>query len=159
MANQKIAWIANSLGEIDAFVDVMEERGFRIAYHSHAIPAIEDLTKGEKYSLVVINPDIAPGVTSTDPVIERAMKLRVGGHPAYWDVALRVVELTHGGGSVNRDTPIIVAGTYHPITSVLWPHARAICLEVGAVDYIHLSAPHFDFESFYGKLEKLARGN
>lgn len=133
-----IAWLANSMTDVSDFMDTMEERGFATAYECHAGPAIDDFTGGRKYSLIVIDPVIAPGPDCTDPEIKRIIEDRPEG-PAlyYWKVGVRVIELTRRNDSVNRATPIVVMGREHSERSLLFQGARDLYLrkiEISSVE-------------------------
>lgn len=162
MTKPQIAWIATEKATIEPCFLEMNDRGFEITYLQNATAAIESLTKGPKYSLVVINPEIGGSKDHSDDVIRRVMSIpryQGQGRPHY-EIGLRVIELAHGEDSVNRTTPIIAAGTYAPEGDALWPQARADCQRAGAVDYVELlAALSGGFDHFHDRLEKLARGN
>lgn len=155
MTAHTIAWLADSRRDISSYIESMEYLGFSTAFHSHAGPAIEDFLRGNKYSLIVVSPDIAPGLKCDDPVITRIMSS--GAKNDYWKIGLRVVELTHSSDSANRETPIVVAGFHDPEYSVLCPKARETFLRAGATEYVNLVAQKFDFNAFHRRLEQLAR--
>ncbi len=158
MVSPTIAWLANDKMVICAFIASMEIRGFSTVHHRHAGPAIEDFLRGNEYSLIVVSPDIAPSFECNDSVIKKLMaNAPEGRNPDYWKIGLRVVELTRSSGSINRETPIVVAGLYDPERSILCPEARDKFLRAGATEYVELTAVKFDFDKFYGRLEQLAR--
>lgn len=131
----------------------MNERGFKHNYHKNANSAIDDFVRETKYSLIVTDLQIAPGVDYTDPKIKEIMRNQP---PNYWEVSLRMIELTRSTESVNKDTPIVVVTIYHPQRDKLFSNAKKTCLETGATDYIYLMDESFNFKKFYNKLEKLA---
>jgi len=129
MTKETIAWVNNNRMYIESYIEMMREKGFGDKHHRTAGSAIDDFVGRSKYSLIVTDLQIAPGLDCTDSKIKEIMAAAPPRqNPNYWEVVLRMIELTRGAESVNKDTPIVVATIYHPTNDKLFPNAKETCL-------------------------------
>lgn len=112
--------------------------GGGVKYFSHAGDAIKEFLS-VKYSLIITDLDIAPGLDCQDQEIMEIMnRAPLGRNPDYWRVALKVVERIRQNNSPNKHTPVIVASVYHPEEDGLFKNAARTCLKAGANHYCYL---------------------
>ena len=154
MCMKSIAWVTGYPRTVVGPSVEMQVRGYTVVTYRNAIPAFEALTQGDKLSLVVVDPFIAPGLGEIPAEMQacRGMSLT-----DYYRFGVSLVELVTGERSTNRETPLIAVGQMGFQHNVGGIALRDALLEAGAVDYVQLSS-NMPFEAFYDQLERLAQG-
>ena len=157
---KRIAWIKDDSVHLESTEEMMGERGYEVDNEIYAIKAVDMLTSGVKYELIVMGAQIAPGPELEENQISEIFgteKFEVGSG-YYVTIARRTIEIAKNDRSVNFETPIIVLGIYDPKNNSIGQNLETYFQEAGAHSYIHLNS-EFKFEEFYDGLERIARGD
>lgn len=157
--DRTVAWVINQgTPYFSPYSDVFGDAGIQVRPFHHAAPAIAELTQ-TRYGCVVSDLDIAPGENHGDPEMDRIMArpdLQLGGlFVGYPYIALYMIRRLREPASANRETPIIVASVYHPLTDTLLPQAGGTCETAGANAYVDLRRT--DLDSFVRLVENSLR--
>src|SRR3989338_7631681 len=109
---EPIAWMTDSFRPYMFHILELEKRGFSVQRYDTASDLLKDSLR-TKFSVIVLDPYIAPGAEHHDAVLEQlAREYECNLELDYFRVGMRTLELLRSEDSLNRRTPIVCVGLH-----------------------------------------------